>query len=243
MKYLKNMSLLGLLLFVSCTVSAAGRMRIVTEEYPPFNMADSSGKVVGVATDIVKALMAQAKLDYSIELLPWQRAISMARDLHDVCVYSMSRTVEREASYQWIGPLVENEWSLFARASDLQPPKTLDDLRGKRVGSYSGDAIVRYLQDRQIEVDVATTDNSNPRKLLIGRIDYWGTGKLIGQHILKQENIAGIVPVLTFNRTQMYLACNRATDQRLVNRLNQSLQTLDKNGSIERIYAAHGYHR
>lgn len=223
--------------------SSGTKLHIVTEEYPPFNMTAPSGNIVGVSTGIVKALMARAKLDYSIEVVPWQRAITLARDVQNTCVYSMSRTVEREPSYKWIGPLVDNEWTLFARASDPRKPVALEDVRGRRIGSYTGDAIVRYLQDRNFEVDVATADNNNPRKLLIGRIDYWGTGKLIGLNILKQENIAGIVPLLTFNRTQMYLACNRDMDGRQVERLNQLMKALEKDGSISRIYAEYGYSR
>lgn len=90
-------------------------------------------------------------------------------------------------------------------------------------------------------MDVAPNDDTNPKKLLAGRIDYWATGRLIGQYRLKQQGISGVEPVLTFNRTEMYLACNKQLPEEQVKLLNTTLQQLDRKGTIRKIYAAAGY--
>ena len=219
---------------------APPELRLLTEEYPPFNMV-VQGKLTGVSTGIVRALMARQRINYTMEVVPWQRAITTARDVPNACVFSMSRTPERENNYQWIGPLVENEWVLFAREGEVRKPKDLEDARGMRIGSYAGDAIVHYLRERGHQVDVAPADANNPRKLMAGRIDYWATGKLIGFYILQQEAPSDIVPVLSFNKTRMYLACHRSLDSKLVEQLNAQLGQLARDGSIERIYQSFGY--
>ncbi|MCV2366495.1 substrate-binding periplasmic protein [Roseateles oligotrophus] len=229
------------LLALCLTRPAMGQhLTLLTEEYPPYNMSGAKGQVSGISTQIVKALLTEAGLEYEVTLYPWARAISMARVQINTCVYSMSRTPEREALYKWIGPLVYNDWALFA-LSDAARPNRLDELLNASIGSYQGDAIVSYLQTRGHRVDVASSDDLNPKKLQLGRIDYWATGRLTGQYRLQQQGIQGIAPVLNFNRTEMYLACNAQMPDDLVKRLNALLTGLDKQGAIKKIYADFGY--
>lgn len=215
---------------------------LATEEYPPYNMSSPQGSVTGVSTDIVKALLAEARIQYQLAIYPWARAIAMARTEPDTCVFSMSRTPEREPLYQWVGPLVQNDWALFALPASPVPAQLTDAVKAS-IGSYQGDAIVPYLQGRGYKVDVAPSDDVNPQKLLHGRIDYWATGKLIGQYRLQQQHIDNIKPVLVFNRTEMYLACQRDIPQSLINQLNGTLAAMDKRGVISQIYSRYGYSR
>jgi polar amino acid transport system substrate-binding protein len=216
------------------------KLVLVTEEYPPYNMSGPDGGVSGISTDIVRALLDTAGYDYEMAIYPWARAIALARTQVNTCVFSMSRTPERESLYKWIGPLVYNDWTLFAR-SGASRPQTLDEAMMMRIGSYQGDAIVAYLQTRGHHVDVASSDELNPRKLLAGRIDFWATGRLIGQYRLKQQGIEGIEPVLNFNRTEMYLACQNQLPDSQVSKLNQTLRAIDKAGIVKKIYAGYGY--
>lgn len=242
------MRLILSLIGVCCAglVSAAGPrpLVLVTEDYPPFNMpGDTPGEVRGIATEIVQQLLLRSERPSQIKLYPWQRAISMAQSTPDTCVFSMSRTPEREALYSWIGPLVQNNWVLFARETDATAAVLgkIEDIKDKRIGSYQGDAIVAWLQARGYKVDVATRDDLNPRKLLAGRIDFWATGGLIGQHILRQQQIDGVVPRLTFNHSSMYLACHRDLPPDEVKYLNHQLQQMREDGSIAAIYKRNGY--
>ncbi len=222
----------------------ANKLTIYTEEYPPYNMMEPTTETVtGVSTDIVRELIRRAKQDHDILLVPWQRAISLAQAQPDSCVYSMSRTEPREPLYKWIGPLVQNEWVLFGRVEDDLKLKKLEDAARYRIGSYQGDAIVQYLQERGFLVDVAINDRLNPAKLAARRIDLWGTGKLIGQYILRQEKVIGIQPILTFNRTEMYLACNKAMPDKRAEQFNTLLHALEKDGTINQIYSQYGYQR
>jgi hypothetical protein len=49
------------------------------------------------------------------------------------------------------------------------------------------------------------------------------------------------VPRLTFNRSSMYLACNRDLPADEVKRLNAELQRMREDGSISAIYKRNGY--
>lgn len=209
---------------------------ITTEAAAPSSMLGSDGRVIGIATDKVRAALERAGLPYTIDLLPWKRAYAAARTRPDACVYSTTRTPEREALFKWIGPTDSAEWVLMARAGSGITLRRLEDARPYRIGTYNGDARDSYLRSRGFRVDAAPTDLINPRKLLLGRIDLWAAALRPGSPVLEQNSWHGrIVPVLVFNRLDVFLACNRAVPDEVVSRLNRAFASLEREGTMARI--------
>ena len=216
-------------------------LKLLTEDYPPFNMADASGRITGLSTEIVHQLLQRAGISHDIELLPWVRAFNRAVLEPGTCVYSTTRTEQREHQLKWIGPIVENPWVLYARNDNKTVVTTLESVRPYRLGGYSGDAIAQYLISKNFEVDLASTDVQNVRKLVAGRIDFWATGKYSGATLATREKAADIRPVMTFNTTFMYLACHPRMDDRTVALLNSTLDRMRKDGTVAKITAR--YHQ
>jgi polar amino acid transport system substrate-binding protein len=75
---------------------------------------------------------------------------------------------------------------------------------------------------------------------MASRIDLWASGRFEGQAILKQNGWEGqVVPVLAFNRAELYLACHRSVPDSLVDRLNALLAAMGRDGTtkaLERKY-------
>jgi polar amino acid transport system substrate-binding protein len=213
---------------------------IATEEAAPSSMEGSDGRVIGIATDKVRAALDRAGLAHTIVLLPWKRAYAAARTRGDACVYSTTRTPEREALFKWVGPTDSAEWVLMARADRAIALRTLEDARPYRIGTYHGDARDAYLRSHGFRVDPAPNDLTNPRKLLLGRIDLWAAALRAGTPVLEQNGWAGrLVPVLVFNRIDVFLACNRAVPDEVVNRLNAAFVSLEREGALRRIERAY----
>jgi polar amino acid transport system substrate-binding protein len=209
---------------------------VTTEAAAPSSMFDGEGKVVGISTDKVRAALERAGLAYTIELLPWKRAYAAATGRVDACVYSTTRTPEREAQFKWVGPIDSAEWVLMGRANRRFALRSLDDARPYRIGTYHGDARDQFLRSRGFRVDSAPNDLTNPRKLLLGRIDLWAAALRVGSPVLEQNGWAGqIVPVLVFNRFDVYLACNRAVPDELIARLNGAFSALERDGTMRKI--------
>ena len=211
------------------------QLYIVTEHAPPASMVER-GKVTGFATDKVRAAMERAGIAYTIELLPWKRAYTVALRRADACVYSTSRTPEREHLFKWVGPTDQAEWVLMGRADKPYALHTLDDARPLRIGTYHGDARDEFLRARGFRVDAAPNDLINPRKLLAGRIDLWAAGLRPDSQVLERNGWRGkIVPVLVFHRVQIYLACNRAVPDPVIARLNEAVRDIARDGTARRI--------
>ena len=227
------------LLVLVCEPSAA--VTLTTEDYPPFNMVDERTKEpIGITTDKVIELMRRAHEPFTITTYPWARAYQMALRMENVCVYSTSRTPEREAMFIWIGPLAHSDQAVFARAADGRKPKTLEDLRPFIIGGYIGAATGEYLKLHGYRVDLTTDDALNLQKLLDNRIDFWATGELRGKYLIKQKGLTGqIVPLFKFERSDLYMACNHAMSRQRAEKFNRILDEMGRDGTsdaIERKY-------
>lgn len=222
-----------------CTSSAA--LTLTTEEYPPFNMTDAqTGRPTGIAVDKAVEMLRRANEPFTITSYPWSRAYEMALKLDETCVFSTSRTPEREAMFTWIGPLARSDWAIFARASDARRPKTLEDVRPFTIGSYLGAATAEYLKLHRYKVDLSNNEAQNIPKLVNHRIDYWATGELLGKYMIGKAGLTGqIVPLFKFKLSELYVACNRGMTAERAEKFNGILKEMDRDGTnamIERKY-------
>ena len=221
------------LLLPLATATAAG-VRIVGEHLPPSSMMENN-TVVGRETLKVREIMARAGIAYTIELLPWKRAYAQALREPDTCIFSTSRTVEREAQLRGIGPLNEAEWVLYGLAERRLALHTLDDARGLVIGTVLGDARDGFLRQRGLTVAPVTQEWLNPQKLLLGRIDLWAVGMAAGSKpFAGKEWESKVVPLLTFNRVQTYLACNKLLPEAQAAAMQRAAAAMRRDGSMAR---------
>ncbi len=212
----------------------AAPLLIITEHSPPASMK-AGDEITGRETEKVREMMARTGTDYKLDLLPWKRAYTMALSQPQTCVYSTSRTPERDRLFKWVGPTDEAEWAFWGRADHEFPLKTLEDARKLRIGTYNGDARDDYLRSRGFNVDPVSNDLVNPQKLLMNRIDLWAVAMRSGAQMSQYDWTGKIVPLLVFNRVKVYLACNPSVPDELIARLNAALEEMRRDGSMSRL--------
>jgi polar amino acid transport system substrate-binding protein len=69
----------------------------------------------------------------------------------------------------------------------------------------------------------------------LGRIDLWVVSTRTGVPAPRYEWSDKIIPLLVFNRVKVYLACNPAVPDELVDRLNAALAEMRRDGTLARI--------
>jgi polar amino acid transport system substrate-binding protein len=211
------------------------RLYLTTEQAPPYSVREGE-RVIGIGADTVREIMGRANIDHTIELLPWKRAYAAALERSDACVFSTTRTPEREALFKWIGPIGEADWVLMGRADRKLHLNSLEDARNYRIGTYNGDARDQYLRARGFKVDPAPNDLLNLRKLMADRIDLWAASIRRGGVALARMGYADkVVPVFVFNRIRVYLACNRGVPDAMTARMETAYESMARDGSLERI--------
>lgn len=218
----------------------ATKLLLITENTPPINMLEN-GKMIGANTDKVRELMRRAKVDFSLDPLPWKRGYLLASKTANTCIYPTARTPERESMFHWIGPISVGQWQLYAAADRLLPLKNIEQARPYLIGTYLDDARDEYFRSRGYRVESVSDDALNPKKLLVHRIDLWAASSTKGKLLLQQNGWSNkIVPVLTFNSVDIYLACNINTDADLSKRLNTIVAEMKADGTIKAMEIKYG---
>ncbi len=205
-----------------------------TEEYPPFNFMNEDDQIDGLTTRVLRAALADAGLAVTFRLLPWARAYTEARLREDHCVYSTTRTAEREPLFSWVGPLGLNEWSAFVLAESDISATSLTELEGLRMGSFREDAVGQYVAEQGLPVMLSTQERDNIQRLTAGLIDVWVTGDLAARQIATEAEVA-LRRLFSFKRAELYLACHPSVDDAFLSALQASLDRLAATSGLARI--------
>jgi len=214
---------------------AEGTLRLLTNDNPPFSMIAAGRRVIGISADIVAEMAARAGVKAEIESDSWPRAYAEALHRNDACAFSTTRTADREASFQWLGPIAHNPWALFARSTFPGTLASLDAARGHVIGGQLSEAKAAYLTERGIPVDQLPDDDLNPQRLEQGRIDLWVSGLYTAPIKAAAVGVRNIKPVLVFHEAADYLACNPGVPAATIRRLREALDSMRSDGKLDAI--------
>ncbi|WP_240538651.1 substrate-binding periplasmic protein [Halomonas sp. SH5A2] len=226
-------SLLGTLLLALSQPLSAAPLVINTEDYPPFNYPSEQGQIMGSATQVLREALRAADIDAEFRLLPWARAYTAARLREQNCVYSTTRTTEREILFRWAGPLVVNEWAAFSLAGRDIKASSVEELANFRVGSFREDAVGNHVAAQGINVLRAPNERENLARLNAGLVDVIVTGKATGEFLANAKNVA-LRHLFTFYRAPLYLACHPSVSKDLIKRLQHHLPPLGEAHGVSR---------
>lgn len=244
-----KIGLLASLLVVASSAMATEELRIYTEQYPPYNMttsgqpfAHSEDDITGLCTDILKDILANSDLEYSIKLRDLSYGLNRTEQHPNHGIYCVSKTDDREPFFNWVGPLSSIKWTLFAKPDSSIELDDLDDARDYRIGGYKGDVMTSYLTERGFEVEAISNNGLNARRLVEDQIDLWVTDGLAGPYLAADaSDVTGLKRVLVFRETPMYLAVHKETDPEILRALNESYQGLVESGEKETISRSYGF--
>ncbi|AHL77310.1 amino acid ABC transporter substrate-binding protein [Stutzerimonas stutzeri] len=232
----------SLSLIAGAAQSAPEPINLLTENFPPYNMA-ADGKnfardenITGIAADIVREMFRRAGVDYTLTLrFPWERIYRMALDMPGYGVFVTARLPEREDLFKWVGPIGPDDWVLLARGDSTINVSTLEQASQYRIGAYKGDAIAEHLAGQGLEPSLVLRDQTNVEKLQNGAIDLWATGDPAGRYLAKQQGVTGLKRVLKFDSAELYLALNHSIPDETVAKLQAALEQMRADGTLDTI--------
>jgi polar amino acid transport system substrate-binding protein len=223
----------GILLITACTTPAQpAKLRVLTEEYPPFNYTDATGNLVGSSTEAVKGIISKLGENITIEVLPWSQSYEIVLAEPDVALYSMARTSERENLFMWVGPIGSYENWLYAKKGSNVRVSNIDEAKTVKCIAVVKDEAGQQNLAQQGCINFAYVDSTagGLKKLVAGEVDLWlGTGADV-ELVAKQ---AGVDPdeieaVVFVHKVDLYIAFNKNTAYATVLAWQNALDSLKK---------------
>ena len=236
-------ALLAALAGLAFQALAAEPIRVVTEEFPPYNMTEN-GKLTGFSTEVVEAVLAEIGERATIQSMPWARAYDMAQSTENVLIFTIMRTAAREKLFKWVGVVAPSEWSLFSLKDNPIRLSTLEDAKKYQTATVNQDAGEQYLVSNGFEVG-KNLQSSNKyeidyEKLRAKRVDLWVENDLVAAYIVRRAGgdpakvLARALPLPNLGGGEgAYMAFGLKTSQAVVDKFKQGLEAIKKNGKYD----------
>lgn len=223
-------------LLLPLSTKAADSYALTTEELAPFSLG-SGDSVGGLATDVLKEAFGRAGFKMKAHLYPWLRAYQSALETPNGCVYSTIRSPDREVLFKWVGPIIRDEMVLLVREGSGVNITTIEDIKRYRTASTPGDWLSAFLQEKGANL-VFTPTRGQLQMLLNGRIDFWAATRARGAYFAAREKVKLRV-ALVLREADMYLACNPAVPDTVIESLNGALGAMERDGTMRRLGEAY----
>ncbi len=227
------------LLFAALS-SEAQDIKIVTEDFPPYNY-EEKGEITGLSTTVVRAVLKELGTDCKIGLYPWAKAYNTALEQENVLIYSILRIGEREKLFKWVGEIAVSEMYFFKlkERADIKIA-SLDDAKKYVIGVTRETAPHQYLSSKGFELkEVDSRDELSIRKLVNRRIDLMPYYDIPFLHKVKSLGYAPEqfekVYFLEDASEKLYMAFGAKTSDTVVEKFAKALEKIKADGTYEDI--------
>ena len=222
-----------------CTVLAAAELRLYTEDYRPLSFIDN-GVLSGMAVEVVETLLRDTQQAAVIELVPWTRAYQQAQREANVGVFPTVRMPQREAKFQWVGPIAAGHTSFYSHKGDGLQVRNLADV--ERLGTL---AVPKQWYSHEVlsELGLKTlyavpTPEHMMRMFKHRRVALLLANSLTLDDLLATQGMRREQLQLhyTLMDHKTYIAFSLGTDPALVRRWQQALEAMRASGELARIH-------
>lgn len=167
---------------------AQNRVALTTLDWCPYVCADASDG--GFNTVIVREAFKAMGYEFSYEILPWQRAVALAKDSDTIAGYYPEYPAEIEG-FTLSDSIGESPLGLIAapgRVIDDTTPDGLGKLKLGVVNGYVNAApITAAVTGKGLKPEGVVDDATNIRKVAAGRIDAAEIDRYVFRHLMRTD--------------------------------------------------------
>lgn len=231
-------------LLVSCTANAAqtpDKIKLLCNQYPPFSMSINDtnfargGDIDGINVDIIRELMRRAKINYSLTMrFPYKRLLENTKKRPSTGVFTVNRTPERELLYRWVGPINSHNWVLINAGATPKTIPNINQLSGQKVVIQKGESLAKSLIEQGAIIEEVTSARIAIQRLESGDAQYWASAELPAIYFADQEGVEVSVGY-RLGEDPLYLALNSSTPDSIVNKLQQTIDQMRRDGTLSEI--------
>ncbi len=216
----------------------AAELKMVTESYPPFNYREGD-TYKGASVEQVKLLLEDAGIDYTMEMMPWARALFLAEKHEMHCVFTTVHNEERDRRFKWVEPLLTSRTVLIRKAGSQANPKNLEEAKAFRVGTQRDDFTQTILEQNDFpRIDLAADLQLTLKKLMTGRIDLMPISEKYYDRLKRDGQ--PIESTLVLAEDIYSIACNPSVPDELIGWMQESLDKIIADGTQQRLFEKYG---
>ena len=209
--------------------------------YPMNDYEVSHAQFKDYAYELVKAILIDSKLKYSIDYVPWARAYKAGLSEKNILLFPLGRTQDREQQFKWVGKIIDISYSLYCNSNTVQSAAIpLERIKTKVIGAPHQGLRQQFLEKHNYPNVIYTSSNNHTHKLFVrDRIDCFIAGKWQYDQYLKQYDVKlyPLTKMQNFNRfdTPIFIALSNTTDDTTVSQIRRSYQRLVENGAYQKL--------
>lgn len=230
---MKTLTFAALALTAATTAQAAD-VKFFTEDYAPYNYLDN-GDLTGHGVDIITEALSRSGVTADIEVTKWSRAITLAEQDANTCVFTTARTPEREDRFNWAGPMYSEAIYLIQKPGANAGIGSVEEALTKKIGTQTGDFAVALL-DRlgAADIDLAPDAEMTLKKLGAGRVDYMVALESAAAVAIES---GGFEIAMEISRNEFFLACSKTTDGSVIAAMDEAIDSILADGTQESFIA------
>ncbi|QQE07463.1 transporter substrate-binding domain-containing protein [Cupriavidus sp. ISTL7] len=219
-------------------VKQAGVLKIGLEgTYPPFGYRGANNQLEGFDVDVARAVAAKLGVKPEFVTTEWSGIIAgLQAGKFDVIVNQVNVTPQRKQVLDFSKPYVFSAAQLIQRKDDKREFKSLEDLKGKRLGVSLG-SNYNELAKSVAGIDVKTYPGAPEylRDLAAQRVDAALNDRLMVNYLIKTSNLplrAGAV--VKGGDTEVAIPF-RKDNPKFAQALDRALDDLRKDGTLTKL--------
>ncbi|WP_435929683.1 arginine ABC transporter substrate-binding protein ArtJ [Dryocola sp. BD613] len=236
---MKKLLLAAMLATAAFSAAAADKINFgASATYPPFESLDASNQIVGFDIDLAKALCKQMQAECTFTNHAFDSLIpSLKFRKYDAVISGMDITPERSKQVAFTSPYYANSAVVIAKKGAF---KSLEDLKGKRIGMENGTTHQKYLQDKHPEIKTVSYDSYQNAiiDLKNGRIDgVFGDTAVVNEWLKTNPQLGTVGEHVTdpqYFGTGLGIAV-RPENKALLKKLNDALAAIKADGTYQKI--------
>ncbi len=211
-----------------------------TENYPPYNFQNNE-KLQGIAVDLLNMIFVELKSKKTINdinMLPWTRGYSYILKKKNSCLFSTTRTSQRENLFKWVGPITSTTISLISKNDRNIVVNAISDLSKYIVGVVKEDVGEQLLKASKAKPKKYKTIYGKDatrkaiKSLNNGTIDIWAYEQNVAMWDIKANGFdtKDYSVAYELQKGELYYAFHKETSEVIIKKMQKALDSLKSQG-------------
>ena len=230
---------------VNVSSSKAYDLVFATQDFPPFSYQMGS-YVAGPASDIIRSICEETNLECNIFSKEWSKAQMDVKKGKAHGMFMIGWNKNRSSWLHFSHPIIQTEYGIFVRKSNLLNYNMKEDIKGYTVGVYGPSntsqsllQIKRIIKD--LRVDFSPDSATCFKKLSQGQLDAVYSNKAVGKSLINRLKLNNIRYAGRDKTLEYYIGFNQKyTDKTVVDKFNKQFEKFHRNGVISEVLSMYG---